>query len=204
MGYRKFLSLLSAEFQSSTWSWKFHNKSVCVLLLAPTGALVVTPLLAPTGALVVTPLISSDRSSCSHPLTTFSHNLLTLFKISLKHPPAPQKGSFRPAKSVTNDLISANQVNSTQLIDADWYADWSWLMLIDADWCWLILIDADGCWLMLINGDWWLNKVQPGFLLSERISGASSVIFLSIASCLASENMKFVTTWHWIWICIFS
>ena len=28
-------------------------------------------------------IISSDRSSCSHPLTTFSHNLLTLLKISL-------------------------------------------------------------------------------------------------------------------------
>ena len=29
------------------------------------------------------PIISSDRSSCSRPLNTFSHNLLTLLKISL-------------------------------------------------------------------------------------------------------------------------
>ena len=59
-------------------------------------------------------------------------------------------------------------------------ADWCWLMLIDvtdADWCWLMLIDADWCWLVLIDADWCSNKVQPGFLLSERTSEASPVIF---------------------------
>ena len=78
--------------------------------------------------------------------------------------------------------------------DGDLNADWCWLMLIDADWYWLmligpiisVLIDADGCWLMLNNADWcWLmiidanwcsDKGQPGFLLSERTSGASLVI----------------------------
>ena len=70
------------------------------------------------------------------------------------------------------------------LTDTDWCwlvhidADWNWLMLIDPDWSWLVLIDADRCWLMLINADWCSNKVQPGFLLSERTSGASPVIFL--------------------------
>ena len=49
------------------------------------------------------------------------------------------------AKSVANDLTNATEVNSTQLIDADW----CWLMLIDmlidggADWWCLILIDDD-------------------------------------------------------------
>ena len=59
-------------------------------------------------------------------------------------------------------------------------AGWCWLTLIDADWWWLTwlrLIDADRCWLMLIDADWCWNKVQPGFLLSERTSAASPVIF---------------------------
>ena len=45
-------------------------------------------------------IVSSDRSSCSRPLTTFSHNLLTLLKISLYPPHAPQKfGAFIPVYS---------------------------------------------------------------------------------------------------------
>ena len=60
-------------------------------------------------------------------------------------------------------------------------ADWCWLMLIDTDWCWLMPIDADWCWLMLIDmlidANWCSNKVQMGFLFSERTSGASLVIF---------------------------
>ena len=34
------------------------------------------------------------------------------------------------------------------------FADWCWLMLINADWCWLMLMDADWCWLILIDVDW--------------------------------------------------
>ena len=58
-------------------------------------------------------------------------------------------------------------------------------MLIDADWCWLMLIDTNGCWLMpidmlidmLIDANWYSDTVQTGFLLSERSSGVSPVIF---------------------------
>ena len=39
---------------------------------------------------------------------------------------------------------------------------------------------------MLINADWCSNKVQPGFLLLERTSGASPVIFSSVMSSLCS------------------
>ena len=77
------------------------------------------------------------------------------------------------------------------LIDADWCrlilfdSDWFWLILIDSDWSWLVLFDADWCWLMLIDTesvllidiDWCSNKVQPGYLLAERSSRASPVIF---------------------------
>ena len=63
------------------------------------------------------------------------------------------------------------------LIDADWCSLICWLILIDADWCWLVMIDADWCLLMLIDANWCSNKVQPSFLLSERASGASPVIF---------------------------
>ena len=74
------------------------------------------------------------------------------------------------------------------LIDADWY----WLMLTDRAWCWLLLIDADWYWLMLIDADRCSNKVQPGFLLSERTSGASPVIFmlraLEAISCFSKSE----------------
>ena len=40
-----------------------------------------------------------------------------------------------------------------------------------------MLLDADWCWLMLINAHWCSKKVQRDFLLSERTSGASPVIF---------------------------
>ena len=59
------------------------------------------------------------------------------------------------------------------LIDADWF----WLMLIDSDWSWFLLIDSHWCWWMLIDADWCSN-VQPGFLLLERTSRASLVIFI--------------------------
>ena len=68
------------------------------------------------------------------------------------------------------------------LMDADWcllmliHVDWCWL-LIDVDWYWLMLIDTDLCWFMVIGADWCSNKVQPGFLLLERTSGVSPVIF---------------------------
>ena len=52
-------------------------------------------------------LISCDRSSCSRPLTTISHDQITLLKVSLQPPHAPEKfGTFMPvyivAKSITN------------------------------------------------------------------------------------------------------
>ena len=52
-------------------------------------------------------------------------------------------------------------------------------MLLDAYWCWLILIAVDWGWLMLIDADadWCSNKVQPGFLSSERASGVSPFNF---------------------------
>ena len=71
------------------------------------------------------------------------------------------------------------------LIDMLIDTDWCWLVLTDADLCWLIIIDmlidanwyADWCLLMLIDADWCSRKVQLGFLLSERASGISLVIF---------------------------
>ena len=86
------------------------------------------------------------------------------------------------------------------LIDANSYwlmlidADICWLMLIDADWCWLMLINADWCWLMLTDADWCSNKVQPGFLLSKRTSGASPVIFwtrFGLQHFLPTKNSSF-------------
>ena len=41
------------------------------------------PLIATRCHILLRRVISSDRSSCSRPITTFSHNLLTLLKISL-------------------------------------------------------------------------------------------------------------------------
>ena len=46
------------------------------------------------------------------------------------------------------------------MIEADWYADWCWLIVIDAGWCWLILIDAGWFWFMLIDAYWcWLMSI---------------------------------------------
>ena len=79
-------------------------------------------------------------------------------------------------------------------------ADWRWLKLIGADWCWLMLIDADWCWLMLTDADWCSNKVQPGFLLSKRTSGASPVIFdsgldLVYNISFQQKTLHFKKTW---------
>ena len=76
------------------------------------------------------------------------------------------------AKSIINDdwcwfILTNAYWFWLMLISADWYADWCWLVVIDADWCWSILtnavwfwlmqINADLCWLMLIDADrYWL------------------------------------------------
>ena len=74
-------------------------------------------------------------------------------------------------------------------------ADWFWVILTDGDWCLLMLIDADWFWLMLIDADWCSNKVQPGFLLSERISGVSPEISYCkncVLCCLSLLNIVFL------------
>ena len=108
--------------------------------------------LAPTGALVVAPLLLFHITSSRSSNSLF--NLLTLLK-NFEH-------SF---------LYICCQIN---------YKCWLMLidMLTDAEWCWLMLIDADW-WLMLIDADWCSNKVKPDFLLSERTSWASPVIFFT-------------------------
>ena len=51
-------------------------------------------------------------------------------------------------------------------------------MLTDCAWCWLMLIYSDWCQFILIESNLCSKKVQPGFLLSERTSGASPVIYI--------------------------
>ena len=63
-------------------------------------------------------------------------------------------------------------------------------MLMYADWCWLMPTNCAWGWLKLLSADWCSNKVQLGFLLSERTSGASPVIFEHITSCLSTQYQQ--------------
>ena len=65
------------------------------------------------------------------------------------------------------------------LIDADWY---QWMPI-------LFLID------MLIDANWYSDKVQTGFLLSERTSGVAPVI---VKKRVTKSEME--TKWLW-WNC---
>ena len=107
------------------------------------------------------------------------------------------------------------------LIDADWYADWCWLMLtdadwlrlmlIDADWFWLILIDFDWCWLILIEADWfwWMlidapirfnqvyvrRRVPPELLRSFLIVLYQIQIHQIPAPSLMRKNAFWISRW---------
>ena len=48
---------------------------------------------------------------------------------------------------------------------------------------------------MLTDADWCSNKVQPGFLLSERTSGASPVIFIFIGCQECAPMASLVSIW---------
>ena len=61
------------------------------------------------------------------------------------------------------------------MIYADWYADWCWLIVVDADWCWLILIDPDWCWLALVDADiCWLMLINADWCLFMLLDDAWS------------------------------
>ena len=135
-------------------------------------------------------------SSYSHLI--WADNLFSAIISPFSHsssPPLPlfhMFSSYRSSYSVVMMFyFTCWLILNDMLIDTDWCwlvltdADLCWLMLTDnywfADWCLLMMIDAywcaDWCLLMLIDADWCSRKVQLGFLLSERASGISLVIF---------------------------
>ena len=94
-------------------------------------------------------------SGQSWPSLGTTHPIHTIWHIHPIHPIHP----YHPIHPIHHIYL----IHPIQQSDANWY----WMMQILSDWCWCMLIDADWC----------SNKVQPGFLLPERTSGASPVIF---------------------------